>query len=117
MPDLFAYGGLTRPEVMERLLGRLPPYRPAVLYNHRRVLDEETGFFRVVPSQGSKVDGLLYEGLSEAELAKLDEYEEVGRGLYRRERAEVRVGNLRRSAWIYQGPGTGSPGPGHPGKA
>lgn len=107
MADLFAYGELMRPEVMGKLLGRLPPSRPAVLPDHRRVLDEAIGFFRAIPCPGSRVDGLLYEGLTPGELARLDEYEEVGRGLYERAEVEVRVSGLPRRAFAYLAPGAG----------
>jgi gamma-glutamylcyclotransferase (GGCT)/AIG2-like uncharacterized protein YtfP len=111
MADLFTYGELTRPEVMEKLLGRLPTSRPAVLLDHRRVLDEEVGFFRAIPSRGSRIDGLLYEGLDPGELTKLDVYEEVERGLYQRVAVEVRLGGAPRRAWIYVAPGSASAGP------
>ncbi len=106
MADLFTYGELTRPEVMGKLLGRLPTSRPAVLLDHRRVLDEEVGFFRAIPSRGSRIDGLLYEGLDPDELAKLDAYEEVERGLYERVAVEVRLGGVPKKAWIYVSPGS-----------
>lgn len=89
--NLFAYGQLTRTTVQLEILGRLPAAAVAVLPGHCRRPDPTTGFFVVRPAEGAEVAGLVLLDLSDAEMAKLDAYEGVADGDYRRASASIAV--------------------------
>ena len=81
--NLFTYGSLLGPEGLRDLLGDRAdtvPLRVARLAGWRRVWnvyrpDYEGAVLNVEPSRGDSVVGLLVEGLSEKELARLDTLE------------------------------------------
>ncbi|MFW6198623.1 MAG: gamma-glutamylcyclotransferase family protein, partial [Acidobacteriota bacterium] len=85
-PDgaLFVYGELCRAEVLLRVLGRIPVAAPALLLEHRRRRNPDTGYYEVYRSPDGYVAGLLLSGLADDELERLDTFEDVGGGLYRR---------------------------------
>jgi len=53
------------------------------------------------PDPSAAIHGKVYEGLSDGELERIDRYEGVPEGLYRRDAATVEVGNTRIEAWFY----------------
>lgn len=86
---LFAYGELCKLSVLRRVLGRVPPAVPGLLCDHARRRGAD-GFYRVRPSPGSSVAGLTLE-VRDEDLSRLDAFEDVDGGLYRRKRARVRT--------------------------
>ncbi len=86
---LFVYGSLLDPGFLERLLGRAVEGEPAVLLDHRLGALAGLPYPIVSPAPGSRVEGLLYRGLSSGDYQRLDAYEGVGEGLYRRQAARV----------------------------
>ena len=84
----FAYGSNLDPTQMQARIGRvphgtiarLPGYRLAFKTSH---VDQNEIFANIMPDDGSSVWGVIYE-CDEAELKKLDEYEDVDSGHYRR---------------------------------
>lgn len=111
---LFVYGTLTDPRVREHVLGRRLSLEvaPARLRGYRRVTRPDYAYPFVVPSGGDAiVDGLAISGLTGADYALLDEYEDVDAGTYERVQVDVELvvnrGPARRArAWVYVG-GTG----------
>lgn len=100
-PNLFVYGELRRAEVLRRLLGRLPDAEPAVVIDHHRRRDPQTGYFRVTPAAEARVAGLLLRGIDDEELGRIDAYEGPG---YRRSLVEAFPEGLaagKVQAWIY----------------
>lgn len=96
---LFVYGSLL---AGQRHAGRLPtlPRSPALARGRLWLLPE--GYPALAPApRGAAVHGELVEGLSEAQLAELDEFEEVDRGLYRRARLRVTREGRTVEAWAY----------------
>lgn len=108
---LFAYGTLMDPAVRARVLGPRPNLtaRPARLAGYRRVV--VAGFEYPVIAAGTPedcVEGQLLGGLTPADYAILDEYEDVGDGLYARVRVVVETQAGPEAAWVYvQGPSLG----------
>lgn len=74
---LFLYGTLRYPPLLEIVLGRAPGGAavPARLPGHAVHWAEGQGFPLIVAQKGGMAEGLLLDGLSEAELARLDFYE------------------------------------------
>lgn len=88
--SLFVYGTLTAPEVMQTLVGRLPPCCPAVLEGYSRHPVINFVFPGIIPSsslpastdkslpgQVSAVPGILFMELTDAEMEILDWFEDV----------------------------------------
>ena len=73
--NLFAYGTLMWPEVMEALLGRRPEGIPAVLAGYRRLRLKAKHYPVMVAASGAAVEGTLYTGLSEKDFEVLDAFE------------------------------------------
>lgn len=91
----FVYGTLLDPKIKERVLGYSPEGKPAVLRGYRkRGLD-------IVESEDDEVSGEIIEVVEE-DLAKLDEYEEVEKGLYRRIKVNIRNEEI----FVYDKPGS-----------
>ncbi|HUZ71855.1 MAG TPA: gamma-glutamylcyclotransferase family protein [Stellaceae bacterium] len=99
MPLYFAYGSNMVPEQMAmrcpaaRLLGT------AVLAGHRFGIIRG-GHGSVLRRRGAYVHGVLWR-VSRGDQAALDRYEEVFRGLYRRERRVVRAAGRTTAATVY----------------
>lgn len=89
---LFAYGTLTDEAFVTGLLER--PVRPeaARLLDFELLELEGFGYPTVFSADGAEVRGVLYRGLTEEDLRRLDAYEGVGEGLYRRLTARVVAG-------------------------
>lgn len=74
---------------------------PALVRDHARRPDPETGYFIVRPAPGARVAGLLLRGLDDEALARIDEYEGAA---YQRVRTEVIPAVCpadKVPAWIY----------------
>jgi len=89
---LFAYGTLTDEAFVAGLLER--PVRPeaARLPDFELLELEGFGYPTVFAAEGEEVQGVLYRGLTEEDLRRLDAYEGVGEGLYLRLTARVVAG-------------------------
>jgi gamma-glutamylcyclotransferase (GGCT)/AIG2-like uncharacterized protein YtfP len=93
-PPLFAYGTLTDEAFVAGLLER-----PVGSSEAARLLDFELlelegfGYPTVFAAEGEEVTGKLYRGLTEEDFRRLDAYEGVGEGLYRRAPARVAAGD------------------------
>ena len=73
--QVFAYGTLMFPEVVEALLGRAFSSRPARLVGYARLALRERVYPAIVARDGASTDGVLYAGVDDASLSKLDEFE------------------------------------------
>lgn len=97
--EVFVYGTLIFPQVMEAVTGKVHKGQTAKLHNfaaYKVVGDVYPGIWHL---EGVSTDGILYQGISKDELAKLDLYEGEE---YNRELLEVETedGNTHR-AWVY----------------
>jgi gamma-glutamylcyclotransferase (GGCT)/AIG2-like uncharacterized protein YtfP len=96
---LFCYGTLQFPAVMERVCGNHYPGVPAVLENFVCYTLREHSYPGIRPQPGASTPGLLYTGLGQAQLARLDAFEN---DCYRRERVVVSDAAERScAAWAY----------------
>lgn len=101
---LFVYGELCKPAVLRRQLGRMPPVSPAVARGYRRRRNPRTGYFEALSGDADSLPGLLLRELEEDDLARLDVFESVEDGRYRRVEVEVEVVERpprRVRAWMY----------------
>lgn len=83
---LFAYGTLAEPEVMQALLGFLPPSCPARLPDHAAYRLRDQVYPGILREPGTETEGLLYMNLHAEAMAVIDAFED---DLY--ERANVAV--------------------------
>ena len=70
--NLFAYGTLMWPGVLEAVTGRRLKGVNAILEGYIRLRVKGQHYPVVVPSPGDSVEGILYSGLTEGELRALD---------------------------------------------
>ncbi len=75
--NLFAYGTLMWPEVLESVAGRRMAGTRVVLEGYTRLRVKGQHYPVVVPSDGDSVEGTLYTGLTPAEFQCLDRFEGV----------------------------------------
>jgi gamma-glutamylcyclotransferase (GGCT)/AIG2-like uncharacterized protein YtfP len=75
MARLFTYGTLMLAEVMEIVAGRSFPSCRAALRGYRRRLLCDRVYPGIVPAAGESVEGVLWEGLDAAALARIDRFE------------------------------------------
>lgn len=71
------------------------PRLPARLRGFAKIRLPALDYPGLIVQPGASTEGLLIVGLSESDLDKLDEYEEVEGGIYRRVRVEVEVVDSR----------------------
>lgn len=96
--NLFVYGTLMVPQVMHAVCGFTAAAEPAVLQGHRRRRVRGEVYPGIVASQGEQVEGMLYRGLTDRHLSRLDEFEGE---MYRRSSVEVEAGNTGVPAFAY----------------
>ncbi len=97
--DLFCYGTLQIPAVMQAVVGRCFEGRDAVLTGFTAVQVRRADYPGLAPSPGRTAAGQLYFDLPPEALTILDRFE--GR-LYIRRRLTVRtLDGRRRGAWVY----------------
>ena len=108
MPLYFAYGANMDIEAMGARCPRSRPLTAARLMRHRLAVMRE-GWLTVVGDPRGRVHGVLWE-LALADVAALDRFEEVARGLYAKTVQPV-VGDLGpRNALVYFGANAGPGG-------
>jgi hypothetical protein len=73
--DLFAYGTLRFPDVLEALLGRVPEHSPAIAPGWRVAALEGRVYPVLVPGDGG-AGGILLSGLTAGEWRVIDAYED-----------------------------------------
>jgi gamma-glutamylcyclotransferase (GGCT)/AIG2-like uncharacterized protein YtfP len=75
--DVFAYGTLRDPQLVERLTGRAFDSSSAVLPGWRVVPADvsRSGYEEIVPDAGSEVPGVLFRSVDASSLRCLDAYE------------------------------------------
>src|SRR3990167_5459137 len=96
---LFAYGSLLDEVFVGRLLEHPVSSEPAVLHGFER--DELPGFGHpiVVEAEDASVEGRIYRLLSAEDFRRLDHYEGVPEGLYRRAPVRVVAGGRGEAGW------------------
>ena len=97
---LFAYGEFLKEDVLQNVLGHVPAKVPARLRGYRRVLERSTGFYNIVPSRRSTVEGAVMFDVADEDLIKLDWFEESS-AMYSRELHEVETAAGPTKAWVY----------------
>ena len=100
MPNqLFCYGTLCIADIMRRVSGSLPVSVPATLANYACYALVGLAYPGIIPRQGARVSGVLYQGLHRTQLARLDAYEGAQ---YRRVLVWVIGGNGQHvQTWTY----------------
>jgi gamma-glutamylcyclotransferase (GGCT)/AIG2-like uncharacterized protein YtfP len=92
--DLFAYGTLRFPDVLEALLGRVPEHSPAIAPGWRVAALDGRVYPVLVPGDGG-AGGILISGLTAGEWRVIDAYED---DFYELERLTLVDG---RQGWAY----------------
>ena len=90
MRNLFAYGTLQLPEVMRAVTGRAFVAHSARLDDHSRHCLRGKSFPGIRPNPGHSVNGMVFLGIDEESLRKLDAFED---DFYRRDSVTVIAGN------------------------
>lgn len=96
--NLFAYGTLMWPDILEDVVGRNVDGCPAVLENVRRLRVKNEVYPSLVSCEGGEVSGVLYCGLSEQDIAALDRFEGPE---YDRRNVQVEIGGAPMEAETY----------------
>jgi gamma-glutamylcyclotransferase (GGCT)/AIG2-like uncharacterized protein YtfP len=109
----FAYGSNMSRALMGRRCPGARALGPARLDGWRFTIMGE-GYASIMPAPGAAVHGVVWR-LSPRDLAALNAYESLHRGLYVRRVLPVMVGARRRAALVYVAPGRapGRPQPGY----
>ncbi|MBU4610693.1 gamma-glutamylcyclotransferase [Achromobacter sp. GG226] len=91
---LFAYGILTRDDIVRAVTGRTYRMDTAVLPDYRRYGLPHPGnevFAAIAPASGHTVPGRLLWDVTDADLAAFDRVEEIGTGYYQHAVVHVRI--------------------------
>lgn len=96
---LFCYGTLQYPEIMEQVSGTHSAGLPVVLQNYACYTIRGEVFPGIVPEEGAHTRGVVYNGLGNAQLERLDAFES---DFYVRRRVVVSGEDERPlQAWTY----------------
>ena len=87
---IFAYGTLLRPDIQRAVIGREVAGEPGLLDGYRRYRVAGADYPAIARSPGAHVEGLVYRGLTVAELGRIDDYEGE---VYFKERVAVSRGS------------------------
>jgi len=99
MNRLFCYGTLQVPEVVRAVTGRTYPGTAATLYEYALYRVKNAKYPGIIPSADSKVEGVVYEDVSDNDLKVLDLFES---DLYRRQLLDVKLPDDKIcKAWCY----------------
>eukprot|EP01137_Pigoraptor_chileana_P020132 Opistho-2@82101 len=71
---LFVYGTLMYPEVIRKVIGRVPEFQSAVVEGYHRFKIDRREYPAIAPTEGASVSGFIVR-VSQEEAAKLDHYE------------------------------------------
>ena len=98
--NLFCYGTLMLPEVMQAVIGRcIQPTKSANLGHFRLNTVRNSAYPAIRPDNSASVSGVVYQGLRTDEIRKLDEYEGIE---YYRVLRKVRLFNATSIyCWVY----------------
>ena len=99
MPDLFAYGTLADPALLNQLIGRAPAHVDATLPDHAAWWVTGCEYPGLVAAPGAATRGRLLLDLNAAELARIDRYE--GEEYHRVVVVVVDIAGGRRPALTY----------------
>ena len=75
MQNLFVYGTLQYPEILQKLTGKSFVSKPAVLNNYKRHRVKHAEYPAIIPNPGVQTMGLLLENVDELSLKAIDFYE------------------------------------------
>jgi gamma-glutamylcyclotransferase (GGCT)/AIG2-like uncharacterized protein YtfP len=95
---LYTYGTLQVGAIIAHIVGRQLAGVPARLTGYARFRVRDRVYPAIVEAAGGEVSGVLYAGLEDAELARLDFYEG---DLYERREVSVGAGPMQRRAVTY----------------
>jgi hypothetical protein len=103
--NVFVCGGLQQPERMASIVGRSPPFAPAVARGFRRawieVGKERVSFMLDCPEAPDRIlTGVVWLGLSEEEIGRIESFE-LKEGLRKTVAVEVAVGERTVKARTY----------------
>lgn len=97
--NLFAYGTLMWPEVLETVIGRRVGGMPATLHGFRRLRVKEKLYPALVDAHSHNVvEGIFYRDLTEEEFRRLDRFEGE-----EYDRKEVCIGTQRAHVYVLNG--------------
>jgi len=99
----FVWGKLMSPLFIKELLGHSLPFCPAEIGGYARVPSGD--FYGLRKRNGATTQGVVLLGLSEKEVAGLNEYEQIPDVMERR-RIMVTMGTLKRRTFFYIKKGT-----------
>ncbi len=97
---LYVYGSLMFPKILLGIIGRIPLMQPAVLRGYNRMKMKNDLYPSVVSSQSNKnsVAGFLLYGLTETEIAQLDDFEG---DFFQRELVNCKIHRGEEKSWTY----------------
>ena len=75
--NVFTYGSLMFPRIMEALVMKSYPQTHATLYNYMRKAVKNAIYPGIIPCQGHKVDGTVYYKISNEHLQVLHKFEDT----------------------------------------
>ncbi len=99
----FVWGKLMSPHFIKELLGHALPFCPAEIQGYARVPSGD--FYALRKRRGATTQGVVLLGLSEKDVAGLNEYEQIPDVMDRR-RIMVTMGTLNRQTFFYIKKGT-----------
>ena len=99
----FVWGKLMSPHFIRKLLGHSLPFCPAEIQGYARVPSGD--FYALRKKIGATTQGVVLLGLSEKDVAGLNEYEQIPHVMERRRRM-VTMGTLKRQTFFYIKKGT-----------
>ncbi|VAX10468.1 hypothetical protein MNBD_GAMMA25-1388 [hydrothermal vent metagenome] len=75
--NLFTYGTLEIPQVVQIITGQVLTGMPAHLEGYARYLLKDQAYPGIIPEVGASISGTLYLDLDDVLMARLDEYEDT----------------------------------------
>ena len=106
--NLFVYGTLKDRRLIQRLLGRSLGEPSVAIIPECTTVSSKRGYPVLIPNANSRVEGVVWQGLTDQDFAILDRYEgcHVDTPVYHRERRQVVIDGKTEEVWVYFGTST-----------
>ena len=88
MNNLFAYGTLMCPDILQEVTGCCSPYLEGILTGYSRRAIKGEVYPAIIPDENGTVEGILYVDIPAGAWVRLDEFEDE---MYSRQPVEIRL--------------------------
>ncbi|WP_423791980.1 gamma-glutamylcyclotransferase family protein [Methanocaldococcus indicus] len=101
MVNIFAYGELTKKEVLKKLINRIPKMIKGRVYGYKRIFCEDIGYYGAIKDKNSFIEGVILLDINNNELKIIDDFEDLNIFYIRERTTAIGEDNKKYPVYIY----------------